>query len=505
MSHKSAVRNFLGNLPFGVKYYLVGLFDGCICFFSNFLIVFLQDFFPSPKSHVYTTALEIWNSFMSQNPAVHTVERILTFSIPAILCFTYHNFWSIKFKYKKLINFPFMFSIFGITGWIISFLYESGIVIYLRSHAQSNIAAVLPSTFILSSIYAMFSFSLSFFIMETFHRLIVLPYFFPGGHLKKYKALNPSIRVVINVFYTAVSIFPCTYIGYAFYSATGPDMTLEQKRIFHFFLLIVLIGFIIHLAFVTYATIPLKRLLKGTEEIKNGNYATRTDFVSNDDFGLLTDAFNDMTESLNAVQNSIIKSMAVVIESRDNSTGEHINRTSGCIQIFIEHLILNNVYPNCPDKFFACIAKAAPMHDLGKIAVDDSILRKPGKFLPEEYEKMKRHSEEGAKIVKQVLKNSNDESFKTISENIAHYHHEKWDGTGYPAHLKGKEIPLEARIMALADVCDALVSERCYKESYSFDKAFQIIEESLGTHFDPKLGSEFIKCRPAIETFYSIK
>ncbi|MBO4728730.1 MAG: HD domain-containing protein, partial [Spirochaetaceae bacterium] len=155
------------------------------------------------------------------------------------------------------------------------------------------------------------------------------------------------------------------------------------------------------------------------------------------------------------------------------------------------------------DSFCEAVIKAAPMHDLGKIAVDDAILRKPGKFTDEEYEKMKKHSEEGARIVKNVLKEVEDAELKSIAVNIAHYHHEKFDGSGYPDKLSGNAIPLEARIMALADVFDALVSRRCYKDSFSYDKAFDIIRDSLGTHFDPALGSVFIQCRPKLEELYN--
>ena len=128
------------------------------------------------------------------------------------------------------------------------------------------------------------------------------------------------------------------------------------------------------------------------------------------------------------------------------------------------------------------------MHNLGKIAVPDAILQKPGKFTDEEYEKMKMHSAEGARIVGEVLKEADDEAFKKLAINVAHYHHEKWNGQGYPEKLAGEEMPFEARVMALADVFDALVSKRCYKESFTYDKAFEIISESGGSHFDPELG-----------------
>ena len=152
--------------------------------------------------------------------------------------------------------------------------------------------------------------------------------------------------------------------------------------------------------------------------------------------------------------------------------------------------------------FLRQVEKAAPMHDLGKIAIDDKILRKPGKYTEEEYAQMKKHAEEGARIVENILQGVEEYSFVEIAKNVAHYHHEKWNGKGYPEGLSGTDIPVEARIMALADVFDALVSKRCYKEAFSYDKAFAIIKESLGEHFDPELGRIFLECRTDLEALY---
>jgi HD-GYP domain-containing protein (c-di-GMP phosphodiesterase class II) len=143
------------------------------------------------------------------------------------------------------------------------------------------------------------------------------------------------------------------------------------------------------------------------------------------------------------------------------------------------------------------------MHDLGKIAVDDAILRKPGRFTPEEFEQMKTHAAKGAEMIQQVLEGTDDEDFKRIAENVAHYHHERMDGTGYPEGLKDSDIPLEARIMAIVDVYDALVSKRCYKESMSFEQAFTIIDEGMGKQFDPELRESFYDARPGLERYYS--
>ena len=202
------------------------------------------------------------------------------------------------------------------------------------------------------------------------------------------------------------------------------------------------------------------------------------------------------------MHNNLILSMATMVESRDNSTGGHIKRTSEGVRILIDEMKKDKTF-DLPEKFCADVVKAAPMHDLGKIAVDDAVLRKPGRFTDEEFAIMKTHAAEGAKIVHEILKLTDDDSFKQVAENVAHYHHERFDGTGYPEGLKGDEIPFEARIMAIADVYDALVSKRVYKESMSFEAADRIIMEGMGKHFDPKLQSCYEAARPHLEAYYS--
>lgn len=209
------------------------------------------------------------------------------------------------------------------------------------------------------------------------------------------------------------------------------------------------------------------------------------------------------TAYVNKLQERMVLGMADMIENRDTNTGGHVKRTSEVVRIFIEELRHVDEEYGFTEQFLSNVVKAAPMHDLGKITVDDSILRKPGKYTPEEFEEMKKHSEKGAEIVTQILNGVEDEAFVKIAVNVAHYHHEKWNGQGYPKQLSGIEIPPEARIMALADVFDALVSKRCYKEKMDYDSAFGIIEESLGSHFDPEIGKLFLKCRPQLEAYYN--
>lgn len=209
------------------------------------------------------------------------------------------------------------------------------------------------------------------------------------------------------------------------------------------------------------------------------------------------------TEKIVHVKDMMVLGMASMVESRDSSTGGHIRRTSKVVDIFAKKLVECGGAIGLDEEFLKKVSKAAPMHDLGKITVSDSVLRKQGRFTDEEYAEMKKHAAAGGKIVDEILEGVEDEDFVKIAHNVAMYHHEKYDGTGYPTGIKGEEIPIEARIMALADVFDALVSKRCYKDAYSYDKAFGIIKESIGSHFDPELGEVFLQCREKLEDMYN--
>ncbi|MCR5294709.1 MAG: HD domain-containing protein [Lachnospiraceae bacterium] len=242
---------------------------------------------------------------------------------------------------------------------------------------------------------------------------------------------------------------------------------------------------------------------------RRGYIITFTDDTANRNYIRLLGSYNEdlqkdveeKTKHIFDMQDNLIMSLAVMVESRDNSTGGHIMRTSEGVRILVDEIRKEGLLP-LSEKFCRDVVKAAPMHDLGKIAVDDAVLRKPGRYTPEEYEKMKKHPEEGARVIREVLKNADDEAFKVIAENVAHYHHERWDGTGYPEKLAGEQIPLEARIMAVADVYDALVSKRVYKEPFSFEKANSIILEGMGTQFDPGLEEAYLRSRQRLEDYY---
>ena len=196
------------------------------------------------------------------------------------------------------------------------------------------------------------------------------------------------------------------------------------------------------------------------------------------------------------MQNHTIESLSNLVENRDEDTGEHVRRTRAYVELIAVQLMKNNRYPEILNpRYIRFLKRAAPMHDIGKIVVPDAVLKKPGKLTTKEFELMKNHASEGGRIVHEILDGYEDSEYIQITADIATYHHEKWDGTGYPKGLKGEEIPLCARIMALADVFDALVSPRVYKSPMSYEEAYSIIESGMGTHFDPIIAQEFLNIK----------
>ncbi|MCR5587246.1 MAG: HD domain-containing protein, partial [Lachnospiraceae bacterium] len=238
-----------------------------------------------------------------------------------------------------------------------------------------------------------------------------------------------------------------------------------------------------------------------TDDTKNQKYIELIDNYNSD----LEKEVQQKTENLVKMHSNLIRSMAKLVESRDNSTGGHIIRTSDVVEILMDEIMQDKEFVkknHIDENFKKNIIKAAPLHDIGKIAVDDDILKKPGRFTDEEFEKMKAHAPEGAKVLHSILADTDDEEFKVLAENVAHYHHERMDGSGYPDGLVGEQIPIESRIMAIADVYDALVSKRVYKDKMSFEKADSIMMESMGKHFDKELEKFYVSARGKIEEYY---
>ena len=200
------------------------------------------------------------------------------------------------------------------------------------------------------------------------------------------------------------------------------------------------------------------------------------------------------TRAMAELQDATIRAMASLAETRDNETGNHIRRTQHYMEALARHLQNHPRFKDeLTDAAIETIFKSAPLHDIGKVGIPDRILLKPGKLTPEEFEIMKTHTTLGRDaIIAAETGTTQDNPFFRYAKEIAYSHQEKWDGSGYPEGLVGNTIPLSARLMAVADVYDALISERVYKPAYSHEQAVEIIRDGRGSHFDPDMVDAFL-------------
>jgi len=228
-------------------------------------------------------------------------------------------------------------------------------------------------------------------------------------------------------------------------------------------------------------------IVRKTKDLQ-ASQAALQDYADN-----LTAMVHEKTEEVLELQNAVLTTVADLVEFRDNHTGGHILRTQRYLKVLVEELVKENtVYKSEIDKWdIDLFLQSAQLHDVGKITISDQILNKPGKLTPEEFDIMKTHVTAGVDAVERILSHTKKHAFLTHALLITGTHHEKWDGSGYPIGLKGNNIPLEGRLMAVADVYDALVSTRPYKKSLSHHDACEIIENGAGTHFDPVVVEAF--------------
>lgn len=205
-------------------------------------------------------------------------------------------------------------------------------------------------------------------------------------------------------------------------------------------------------------------------------------------------------EELTNYHKEMIMGFATLVENKDGSTGGHIKRTTTYVKLLAEELRDRGYYTNVlTDEYIKNLCLAAPMHDIGKIAVPDVILQKPGRLTDEEFKIIKKHTENGGRIIQETFGHLGNEQYTQMAYQVARFHHEKWNGKGYPEGRSGKEIPLCARIMAIADVFDAVSEKRCYREAMPLDKCFEIISNGSGQDFDPILVEVFLDIRETIE------
>lgn len=220
--------------------------------------------------------------------------------------------------------------------------------------------------------------------------------------------------------------------------------------------------------------------------------------------GVYMNSENPLLKELSRFHAETVMSFASLVENRDSSTGGHIRRTSSYVELIAEELSAEGYYRQTLTRdYITNLLKAAPMHDIGKISVPDSILKKPGRLTDEEFEEMKRHAENGGNIIREIFCNLGDDAYQKIAYEVARYHHEKWNGKGYPEGLSQEEIPLCARIMAVADVFDAVSENRCYRDALPLDECFEIIKQGGGRDFDPLIAEIFVGIRDRVEAVHA--
>lgn len=214
----------------------------------------------------------------------------------------------------------------------------------------------------------------------------------------------------------------------------------------------------------------------------------------------------EKTRHITDMQQHTIMGMANLIESRDGSTGAHVKNMQNYVKLILDKLKSKGLYADIlDDAYIDNTLNAAALHDIGKIKIPDAILQKPGRLTPEEFAIMQKHTEYSDSIINDVLGDVTDDQYTDIAKQIAMYHHERWDGNGYPRGLKGEEIPLCARIVAVADVFDALVAERCYKPPIRpMQKVVDILNEGRGTQFDATIIDAFLEMRETLEEMVGI-
>jgi response regulator RpfG family c-di-GMP phosphodiesterase len=263
-------------------------------------------------------------------------------------------------------------------------------------------------------------------------------------------------------------------------------------------------------------TRPIRRLGAAAREITKGNLSVRVaplrkdgkkDLVEVlfDDFNAMTEelAFvnnnlqnlvNEKTEKVLKLQNAILATMSDLVEFRDNITGKHTERTQNGVKLLLDEINKQELFQDIVANWdIYLILQSAQLHDVGKIAISDNILKKPGSLTKDEFDEIKKHVTFGVDIIERIETDSGESDLLNHAKIFALTHHERWDGTGYPHGLRGDEIPLQGRIMAIADVYDALVSERPYKKAFTHEKAVEIIMDGKGSQFDPTLIDLFMR------------
>lgn len=379
---------------------------------------------------------------------------------------------------------PWLIVFDGVTAWTVNHLEIVPVSLNLVLHA---VFFILLSLFMLVMFLHTLSFIKGFPQKLIFRFLIFLPFiisvililvFLPELEFIIGKKVNYSMGISVVVCYLVILLY---FILIFVFTIRRIKYLEVRKRInvmsFLFISLLILINQIIFPEILISSLVPAFSLI-----------------------ALYINIEDPVLRRMKNYNSEIVTSFATLVESRDSSTGSHVKRTKSYVKILLDEIKTNSLFSSIMTKDFEDkMMNAAPMHDIGKISIPDTILQKPGKLTDEEYNVMKKHSVLGGEIIQEIFKDMDDKEFLNIAYDVTRYHHEKWNGNGYPEGLVGKEIPFSARIMAIADVFDAISAKRCYRDAMPLDKCFAIIKEGKGVDFDPVLTDLFLNAREKVE------
>ena len=379
---------------------------------------------------------------------------------------------------------PWLIVFDGVTAWTVNHLEIVPVSLNLVLHA---VFFILLSLFMFVMFLHTLSFIKGFPKRFIFRILIILPFiisvililvFLPELEFIIGKKVNYSMGISVVVCYLVILLY---FILIFVFTVRRIKYLEVRKRInvmsFLFISLLILISQVIFPEILISSLVPAFSLI-----------------------ALYINIEDPVLRRMENYNSEIVTSFATLVESRDSSTGSHVKRTKSYVKILLDEIKTNNLYSSIMTKDFEDkMMNAAPMHDIGKISIPDTILQKPGKLTDEEYSVMKKHSVLGGEIIQEIFKDMDDKEFLNIAYDVTRYHHEKWNGNGYPEGLVGKEIPFSARIMAIADVFDAISAKRCYRDAMPLDKCFAIIKEGKGVDFDPVLTDLFLNAKEKVE------
>lgn len=357
--------------------------------------------------------------------------------------------------------------VFIIDQTVMSIAYVTGVILLLMPQLLNRISN--PSNPKLKYFYILFI-NLFLFIIETtlsFHAVVI--YAFPIGIASLYFSKKVTLYTLFaTTLFSVLGQFSGYLMNYV------PDQNFLDIR-----------------------QLTLFGILPRTLSLFSFGYLLY--FLSSRTTRLLDNQIND-TNKIRELNRDMVLGFANLVENRDESTGGHVKRTSRYVELLARELYRKNVYQDIiTQEFISNLTSAAPMHDIGKMSIPDHILQKPGKLTDEEYRIMKTHTENGGRIIKQTFSHIGDDNYRQTVYEVARYHHEKWNGKGYPEGRSKQEIPLAARIMAVADVFDAISQKRCYRDAIPLEECFQIIENGRGTDFEPILVDTFLKVKEQIK------